>query len=182
FQQISCRRLRQEDEYTGQQLTEAGGLFHTGGGSGDYQVLSFIAFILEETVDSCFTCSPLYFFEFVSCTAFLFTLLLLVLLSTKLHEKIHIGAWPTVDMIYTGVIAVLLFISSCIFAADRGSLVQATVAVVFGFLATVAFSIDFGLMVKSKGLPFLNKDKKQEHTNGIQTPAEEERLKANETV
>lgn len=60
------------------------------------QVLSFIAFILEETVDSCFTCSPLYFFEFVSCTAFLFTLLLLVLLSTKLHEKIHIEAWPTV--------------------------------------------------------------------------------------
>ncbi|XP_005744224.1 CKLF-like MARVEL transmembrane domain-containing protein 6 [Pundamilia nyererei] len=59
-------------------------------------VLSFIAFILEETVDSCFTCSPLYFFEFVSCTAFLFTLLLLVLLSTKLHEKIHIEAWPTV--------------------------------------------------------------------------------------
>lgn len=60
------------------------------------QVLSFIAFVLEETVDSCFTCSPLYFFEFVSCTAFLFTLLLLVLLSTKLHEKIHIEAWPTV--------------------------------------------------------------------------------------
>ncbi|XP_039887181.1 CKLF-like MARVEL transmembrane domain-containing protein 6 [Simochromis diagramma] len=145
-------------------------------------VLSFIAFILEETVDSCFTCSPLYFFEFVSCTAFLFTLLLLVLLSTKLHEKIHIEAWPTVDLIYTGVIAVLLFISSCVFAADRGSLVQATVAVVFGFLATVAFSIDFGLMVKSKGLPFLNKDKKQEHTNGIPTPAEEERLKTNDTV
>lgn len=57
-----------------------------------------------------------------------------------------------------------------------------SVVQVFGFLATVAFSIDFGLMVKSKGLPFLNKDKKQEHTNGIQTPAEEERLKANETV
>lgn len=46
----------------------------------------------------------------------------------------------------------------------------------------MAFFIDVGLMVKSKGLPFLNKDKKQEHTNGIQTAAEEERLKTNETV
>lgn len=60
------------------------------------QVLSFIAFILEETVDSCFSCSPLYFFEFVSCTAFLFTLLLLVLLSTKLHKKIGIEDWSKV--------------------------------------------------------------------------------------
>ncbi|CAI5661532.1 unnamed protein product [Oreochromis niloticus] len=140
-------------------------------------VLSFIAFILEETVDSCFSCSPLYFFEFVSCTAFLFTLLLLVLLSTKLHKKIGIEDWSKVDLIYTGVIALLLFISSCVFATDRGHLVQATVAVVFGFLATVAFFVDIGLMVKSHGLPFLNKDKKQEHTNGIQPPAEEERLK-----
>lgn len=139
------------------------------------------------------------------------------------------------DLIYTGVIGVLLFISSCVFAADRGPLVQATVAVVrkrprtrttllfyllslhfsfllylllsfpswltvcvirsptaalfffsvvqvFGFLATGAFIIDVGLMVKSRGLPFLNKNKKQEHTNGIPTPAEEERLKTNETV
>uniref|UniRef100_A0A669BJQ4 MARVEL domain-containing protein n=1 Tax=Oreochromis niloticus TaxID=8128 RepID=A0A669BJQ4_ORENI len=93
-------------------------------------VLSFIAFILEETVDSCFSCSPLYFFEFVSCTAFLFTLLLLVLLSTKLHKKIGIEDWSKVDLIYTGVIALLLFISSCVFATDRGHLVQATVAVV----------------------------------------------------
>lgn len=38
FHQISCRRLRQEDEYTGQQLTEAGGLFLTGRGSGDCRV------------------------------------------------------------------------------------------------------------------------------------------------
>ena len=57
------------------------------------QLLSFLAFILEEMVNSCITCSVLYFFEFVSCTAFLFTLLLLVLLATKLHTKVGINCW-----------------------------------------------------------------------------------------
>lgn len=60
------------------------------------QVLSFVAFVLEETISSCLRCSPLYFFEFVSCSAFLFTGLLLLLLSTCLHEKVGISCWPKV--------------------------------------------------------------------------------------
>uniref|UniRef100_A0A3Q0RXW4 MARVEL domain-containing protein n=1 Tax=Amphilophus citrinellus TaxID=61819 RepID=A0A3Q0RXW4_AMPCI len=130
------------------------------------QMLSFIAFILEETVNSCISCSPLYFFEFVSCTAFLFTLLLLILLSTPLYQKIGITSWPTVDLGYTGVICVLLFISSCVFASERGNLVQATVAV-FGFLATAAFLVDFILMVKGRGIPFFSKDGKSGQSNGV---------------
>ncbi|TKS82749.1 CKLF-like MARVEL transmembrane domain-containing protein 4 [Collichthys lucidus] len=58
-------------------------------------LLSFVAFILEEVVNSCVRCSALYFFEFVSCTAFLFTLLLLVLLSTRLHTRVGITCWPS---------------------------------------------------------------------------------------
>ncbi|KAG7999599.1 CKLF-like MARVEL transmembrane domain-containing protein 6 [Nibea albiflora] len=58
-------------------------------------LLSFVAFILEEVVNSCVQCSALYFFEFVSCTAFLFTLLLLVLLSTTLHTRVGITCWPS---------------------------------------------------------------------------------------
>ncbi|KAK2845192.1 hypothetical protein Q5P01_011851 [Channa striata] len=61
-------------------------------------LLSFVAFILEEVVSSCISCSALYFFEFVSCTAFLFTLLLLVLLSTTLHTKVGIDCWPKLDI------------------------------------------------------------------------------------
>uniref|UniRef100_A0A8C9XT84 Uncharacterized protein n=1 Tax=Sander lucioperca TaxID=283035 RepID=A0A8C9XT84_SANLU len=57
-------------------------------------LLSFVAFILEEVVSSCVSCSALYFFEFVSCTAFLFTLLLLILLSTTLQNRVGITCWP----------------------------------------------------------------------------------------
>ncbi|KAM7382805.1 hypothetical protein PAMP_002512 [Pampus punctatissimus] len=59
-------------------------------------LLSFLAFILEEVVNSCLSCTALYFFEFVSCTAFLFTLLLIVLLSTSLHTRVGITHWSRV--------------------------------------------------------------------------------------
>nr|XP_019966575.1 PREDICTED: CKLF-like MARVEL transmembrane domain-containing protein 6 [Paralichthys olivaceus] len=58
-------------------------------------MFSFVAFILEEVVSSCNSCFALYSFEFVSCTAFLFTLLLLVLLSTTLHTRVGITCWPS---------------------------------------------------------------------------------------
>ncbi|KAF1388558.1 hypothetical protein PFLUV_G00091520 [Perca fluviatilis] len=57
-------------------------------------LLSLVAFVLEEVVNSCVNCSALYFFEFVSCTAFLFTLLLLILLSTTLQTRVGITCWP----------------------------------------------------------------------------------------
>ncbi|XP_069581784.1 CKLF-like MARVEL transmembrane domain-containing protein 6, partial [Brachyistius frenatus] len=57
-------------------------------------LLSFLAFLLEEVVNSCISCSALYFFEFVSCTAFLFTLLLLILLATTLHDRVGVTCWP----------------------------------------------------------------------------------------
>uniref|UniRef100_A0A3P9I4C6 MARVEL domain-containing protein n=1 Tax=Oryzias latipes TaxID=8090 RepID=A0A3P9I4C6_ORYLA len=82
-------------------------------------LLSLVAFVLEELVSSCGNCNPLYFFEFVSCTAFLFTLLLLILLSTRLHEKVGIECWPKLNFFYTVGIAVLLLISSIVFAADN---------------------------------------------------------------
>ncbi|KAF3855575.1 hypothetical protein F7725_016298 [Dissostichus mawsoni] len=48
-------------------------------------MLSLVAFLLEEVVSSCLSCSALYFFEFVS---FLFTLLLLIFLATLLHGRV----------------------------------------------------------------------------------------------
>jgi hypothetical protein len=59
-----------------------------------FQLLSFLAFVVEEVVKSCLNCGPLYFFEFISCTAFLFTLLLLILLATKLNGMVGITCWP----------------------------------------------------------------------------------------
>ncbi|KAJ8354169.1 hypothetical protein SKAU_G00217360 [Synaphobranchus kaupii] len=142
-------------------------------------ILSFLAFILEEVVTNCVSCSPLYFFEFVSCTAFLFTVLLLVLLSTALHQKVGIECWPAVDLGYTGIIALLFFISAIAFAADNGGTSVEQASVAFGFLATAAFVVDIVRFVMTKGVPF---GKKPVQTPSVQpVPPEEEKLRVNGT-
>ncbi|KAM9353582.1 CKLF-like MARVEL transmembrane domain-containing protein 6 [Symphorus nematophorus] len=141
-------------------------------------LLSFVAFILEEVVNSCISCSALYFFEFVSCTAFLFTLLLLILLATTLHTRVGISCWPSLDFGYTLVIAVLFLIASIVFASDNSNTTMERSAVAFGFLATVLFFVDLALFVKSRGFPF-KKEGKPASTNGVaaaSTPPEAEKL------
>ncbi|KAF6726848.1 CKLF-like MARVEL transmembrane domain-containing protein 6 [Oryzias melastigma] len=117
-------------------------------------LLSLVAFVLEELVSSCISCTPLYFFEFVSCTAFLFTALLLILLSTSLHQKVGISCWSKLDFVYTAGISILLLISSIVFAASNTGSNLEKVAVVFGFLALLAFLLDVGYFVKTRGFPF----------------------------
>ncbi|XP_026083919.1 CKLF-like MARVEL transmembrane domain-containing protein 6 [Carassius auratus] len=116
-------------------------------------LLSFVAFVMEEAVSSCSQCGPLYFFEFVSCTAFLFTLLLLILLATVLHQKVGINCWPTLDFGYTIAMAMFFMLASIVFAADNGQTDLERGAVAFGFLATGAFFVDFVLFVKKQGIP-----------------------------
>uniref|UniRef100_UPI0037E991FC CKLF-like MARVEL transmembrane domain-containing protein 6 isoform X2 n=1 Tax=Semicossyphus pulcher TaxID=241346 RepID=UPI0037E991FC len=136
------------------------------------QVLfSFLAFILEEVVNSCISCTALYFFEFVSCTAFLFTLLLLILLSTNLHSRVGITCWPRLDFAYTAGIAVLFLIASIVFASDNRNTSVENGAVVFGFMATIAFFADLGWFMKTSGFPF-KKDQKPELSNGGTAPVE----------
>lgn len=141
-------------------------------------LLSFLAFILEEVVNSCISCTPLYFFEFVSCTAFLFTLLLLIILSTSLQTRVGISCWPCLDFVYTGVITLFFFIASIVFASDNGKTTVENTAVAFGFLASFAFLVDLGLQIKNRGFPF-KKDGKPESSNGgvaATAPAETEKL------
>ncbi|XP_068426838.1 CKLF-like MARVEL transmembrane domain-containing protein 6 [Clinocottus analis] len=142
-------------------------------------LLSFVAFILEETVHSCISCSALYLFEFVSCSAFLFTLLLLVLLYTALHDRVGISCWPRLDFVYTVVIAVLFLLSSIIFASSNSDTTIEKSAVAFGFLASLAFLVDLVLFVKTHGFPF-QKDGKPTPTSGVATasdpPAETAKL------
>ncbi|XP_031164228.1 CKLF-like MARVEL transmembrane domain-containing protein 6 [Sander lucioperca] len=141
-------------------------------------LLSFVAFILEEVVSSCVSCSALYFFEFVSCTAFLFTLLLLILLSTTLQNRVGITCWPRLDFLYTAAIALLFFISSIIFSTNSNTPMEKS-AVAFGFLATAMFIFDLVLFVKNSGFPF-KKDGTPESSNGApvmaDTQPETERL------
>ncbi|MGH0172367.1 UNVERIFIED_CONTAM: hypothetical protein FKN15_066721 [Acipenser sinensis] len=90
-------------------------------------LLSFVAFICEEVVNNCSDCGALYFFEFVSCTAFLFTILLLILLKTTLFKSVGINHLPYVDFIFTLGIAVFFLIASCVFAANNyGTTLEST--------------------------------------------------------
>nr|XP_031325686.1 CKLF-like MARVEL transmembrane domain-containing protein 6 isoform X2 [Camelus dromedarius] len=52
-------------------------------------VLSLLAFICEEIVSQCTLCGGLYFFEFVSCSAFLLSLLMLIVYCTPVYEKVE---------------------------------------------------------------------------------------------
>ncbi|NXD83387.1 CKLF6 protein, partial [Halcyon senegalensis] len=49
-------------------------------------ILSLLAFICEEIVEDCIKCFGLYFFEFISCTAFLLSLLVLCVYCTNLYK------------------------------------------------------------------------------------------------
>ncbi|KAM9723781.1 CKLF-like MARVEL transmembrane domain-containing protein 6 [Menidia menidia] len=165
-------------------------------------VLSFLAFVLEELVSSCLSCHPLYFFEFVSCTAFLFTLLLLVLLSTALHAKVGVAYWPPADVFqpvpdifppvsdifssflqdfcYTAVVCLFLFISSIVFFALNGGTGLEQGAAVFGLLAAFAFGADLVYSLKTRGSPFKNGGRAP-LANGVPAPGappETEKLNA----
>nr|XP_055066914.1 CKLF-like MARVEL transmembrane domain-containing protein 6 [Misgurnus anguillicaudatus] len=143
-------------------------------------LLSFVAFVVEEIVSNCSSCGPLYFFEFVSCTAFLFTLLLLILLSTTLHQRVGINSWPTLDFGYTIGIAILFLLASIVFASgNSGSTLEQT-AVAFGFLATVAYFIDVVFFNKENGMPCQKKTRQP--TDGTARPMpESEKLNSNGT-
>ncbi|XP_077576241.1 CKLF-like MARVEL transmembrane domain-containing protein 6 [Stigmatopora nigra] len=117
-------------------------------------LLSMMAFILEEVVSVCNYCTALDFFELASCTSFLFTALLLILLSTKLHDKVGIECWSKMDFVYTLIMALLFLIASIVFAARNNDSRLEKSAVAFGFLATLAFAFDLFLFWKTYGLPF----------------------------
>ncbi|NWV78414.1 CKLF6 protein, partial [Dasyornis broadbenti] len=51
-------------------------------------ILSFVAVICEEIVEDCSNCNGLYFFEFISCSAFLLSLLILFVYCTDTYESL----------------------------------------------------------------------------------------------
>lgn len=131
-------------------------------------LLSLVALLLEELVQVCTSCFGLYIFEFVSCSALLFTLLLLVLLATPLGARVGIRCWPVVDFAYSCAIAVLFLIASIAFAADNGGSQLEKAAVVFGFLAVPLFLADVLVFWRRRGFPW----RVQQPTNGGLTGVE----------
>ncbi|NWR14812.1 CKLF6 protein, partial [Emberiza fucata] len=51
-------------------------------------IFSLVAVVCEELVEECYDCSGLYFFEFISCSTFLLSLLILYVYCTDLYESL----------------------------------------------------------------------------------------------
>ncbi|XP_043922577.1 CKLF-like MARVEL transmembrane domain-containing protein 6 [Protopterus annectens] len=111
-------------------------------------LLSFVAFILEEIVPECIICGGLYFFEFVSCSAFLLSLILLVLLCTSLFNKVKLGNWKLVDFLSVAIVGLLFLAASIAYAATHSNTDLEKTSIAFGFFATIAFGFDAGLSLK----------------------------------
>ncbi|XP_072451922.1 CKLF-like MARVEL transmembrane domain-containing protein 4 [Chiloscyllium punctatum] len=111
-------------------------------------ILALIAFICIETVKECLPCGGLYFFEFVSCTAFVVTGVLLLMFSLNLHTKVPQINWNLTDLINTVVSAILFFIASIVLAAINQKRGGEIAAVVFGFLAAAVYAVNTYLAVK----------------------------------
>nr|XP_032834925.1 CKLF-like MARVEL transmembrane domain-containing protein 4 isoform X1 [Petromyzon marinus]XP_032834926.1 CKLF-like MARVEL transmembrane domain-containing protein 4 isoform X2 [Petromyzon marinus]XP_032834927.1 CKLF-like MARVEL transmembrane domain-containing protein 4 isoform X1 [Petromyzon marinus] len=112
-------------------------------------LLSLVAFICVEAVGACSRCSAVYFFEFVSCTAFLGGLTLITVLATSLQQRISLINWVLMDHIFTLLCTVFLFIASVVLAALNDGLGPDIAAVVFGFLAFFAWAWGAGLVASA---------------------------------
>ncbi|XP_012868104.1 PREDICTED: CKLF-like MARVEL transmembrane domain-containing protein 4 [Dipodomys ordii] len=111
-------------------------------------ILSLIAFICIETIMECSPCEGLYFFEFVSCSAFVVTGVLLVLFSLNLHMRIPQINWNLTDLVNTGLSTFFFFIASIVLAALNHKTGAEIAAVIFGFLATAAYAASTFLAVQ----------------------------------
>uniref|UniRef100_A0A8D0L1V4 CKLF like MARVEL transmembrane domain containing 6 n=1 Tax=Sphenodon punctatus TaxID=8508 RepID=A0A8D0L1V4_SPHPU len=143
-------------------------------------VSSFLAFVFEEIVNQCTSCGGLYFFEFISCTAFLTSVLILVVYCTSAYEKIGKQKFKQSEFWALAAVGVFFLLASIVFAATNDKTSVETVAVVFGFLASILFLVDFGQRVKEKCKT--GKAGKPENTDNTQNTTENQPLNNQQPV
>ncbi|NXF78503.1 CKLF6 protein, partial [Sclerurus mexicanus] len=107
------------------------------------QVFSFVAVICEEVVEDCSNCSGLYFFEFISCSAFFLSLLILCVYCTDAYETLGEDKVERLNFWAMPVIGAWFLVASIVFAATSSGSAVESAAWVFGFLASVAFVLEF---------------------------------------
>lgn len=106
-------------------------------------MFSLVAVVCEEIVDDCRICGGLYFFEFISCSAFLLSLLILCAYCTALYESLGEDKVKKLNFWAVPVIAACFLLASIVFSATcTGSPVESA-ACAFGFFATCAFAAEF---------------------------------------
>ncbi|CAH6777515.1 CKLF-like MARVEL transmembrane domain-containing protein 6 [Phodopus roborovskii] len=113
-------------------------------------LLSLLAFICEEVVSECTLCGGLYFFEFVSCSAFLLSLLLLIVYCTPVHDRVDPGKVKASDFYITLGTGCVFLLASIIFVSTHAGSSAEIAAIVFGFIASLMFLLDFVVMLCEK--------------------------------
>lgn len=83
--------------------------------------LALISFICIETIMMCSPCGGIYFFEFVSCSAFVVTGVLLLIFSLNLHTKVPHINWNLTDLVNTVVSTFFFLLASIVLAAVNQS-------------------------------------------------------------
>lgn len=111
-------------------------------------VLSLISFICIETIMLCSPCGGVYFFEFVSCSAFVVTGVLLLIFSLNLHTKVLHVNWNLTDLVNTAASTFFFFLSSLVLSCINHNTAAEIAAVVFGFLVTGVYGVNTFLAVR----------------------------------
>ncbi|XP_036391688.1 CKLF-like MARVEL transmembrane domain-containing protein 4 [Megalops cyprinoides] len=110
--------------------------------------LSLIAFICIETIMLCLPCGGVYFYEFISCSAFIITGFLLLIYSLNLHTKVPHVNWSLTDLVNTVSSTFFFFLASIVLAALNHTTGTEIVAVIFGFLVTAVYAFNTYLVVR----------------------------------
>ncbi|XP_014739558.1 PREDICTED: CKLF-like MARVEL transmembrane domain-containing protein 6 [Sturnus vulgaris] len=108
-------------------------------------IFSLVAVVCEEIVDDCSFCGGLYFFEFISCSAFLLSLLILCVYCTDLYKSLGEDKVQKMNFWAVPVIGASFLLASIVFSATCSGSAVESAACVFGFFATFAFVAEFGI-------------------------------------
>ncbi|XP_068595836.1 CKLF-like MARVEL transmembrane domain-containing protein 4 [Brachionichthys hirsutus] len=111
-------------------------------------ILSLIGFVCIETIMMCSPCGGVYFFEFVSCSAFVVTGVLLVIFSLNLHTKVAHVNWSLTDLVNTAASTFFFLLSSLVLAFINHKTAAEIAAVIFGFLVTGVYAVNTFLAVR----------------------------------
>uniref|UniRef100_A0A3Q2D362 CKLF-like MARVEL transmembrane domain containing 4 n=1 Tax=Cyprinodon variegatus TaxID=28743 RepID=A0A3Q2D362_CYPVA len=111
-------------------------------------VLALIGFICIETIMMCSPCGGVYFFEFVSCSAFVVTGVLLLIFCLNLHIKVPQVNWNLTDLVNTAASTFFFFLSSLVLACINHNTGAEIAAVTFGFLVTGVYGLNTFLAVR----------------------------------
>ncbi|CAL8246972.1 unnamed protein product [Lota lota] len=111
-------------------------------------VLSLLGFICIETIMLCSPCGGVYFFEFVSCSTFVITGVLLFIFSLNLHIKVPHVNWSLTDLVNTGASTLFFFLASLVLACINHGTSAEIAAVLFGFLVTCVYGLNSFLAVR----------------------------------